>query len=73
MTVATLKLHARLYRAQAIDEALDLIVQEHEGVGFTKRREGDYYLVEATPGATPDLLAEIADAALVITVEQDHR
>jgi hypothetical protein len=76
MSAATIDLHHKLYRAKAIDEAMTLVAGSAEDVRLTKTREGDHYRVcieGIEPTEARDLLAEVADAALVITVEQDRR
>lgn len=74
MTINPIRLHRKLYRARAIDEALSLVAEATPGVRFSRSREGEHYVVRADgpPEADlSDLLAEVADAALVITVERD--
>lgn len=68
-----IRLHARLYRAKAIDGAIARVLEDHHGATLTRRREGDYHLVEAGGSdASQALLAEVADIALVATVEQER-
>ncbi len=75
MISESIKLHAKLYRAQAIDEAISMLADQAEGAELTRRREGDHHLVTITGLADGESslhhLAEIGDIALVLTVERD--
>jgi uncharacterized protein YaiL (DUF2058 family) len=74
---AEIKLHAKLYRRAAVDEAIALAA-EHGGaarLAVARGRDGEYHVVTAQlddEAAAEDLLAEIADAALGLTVESDR-
>jgi hypothetical protein len=71
----TLRLHSKLYRAHAVDRALELARDEVQAA-LSRRREGEHHVVvvDGLDDADADeLLAEIADAALMITVELDRR
>lgn len=71
-----IRLHTKIYRAGAIDEAIDLATAElEEGATLTRSRADDYYLVTLDGLPDPDaaeVLAEVGDAALLITVEKDR-
>ena len=76
MTSSEIRLHSKLYRARAIDEAIDAVLTSFsDGITARRTRDGEYYVVEASGIAGEDateLLADIADAALILTVEKDH-
>ncbi len=77
MSSGNIKLHARLYRAQAIDESMAMVAGETDGFDFSRSRVGDHYVVSIegieNPVAAGHQLAEVADIALVLTVERDRR
>ena len=68
------KLHAKLYRARAIELAMALCRSEEGLAQLSRRREGDYHLVQCEGldrTAAQQLLARLGDAALVFTVDQE--
>ena len=73
MSDRSVRLHARLYRARSVDEAIALHADDWEG-SVTRRRDGDYHVLEVSGGSAEDahrLLGEVADAALVLTAERE--
>lgn len=76
MSQRSVRLHATLYRARAIDRALELARAEAGDARLSRRKDGDHHLVTVEGLGEPDaaeLLAQVADAALVITAELDRR
>jgi hypothetical protein len=76
VSLTSIRLHAKLYRARAVDRALELARAEASDATLSRRKDGDHHLVtvdglEAHDAA--ELLAQVADAALVITAELDRR
>ena len=71
MSRPSLMLHAKLYRARCIDEA----IRECGAQGkLTRRREGAYHVVEPqslSDDEAVDLLDDVANQALFLTVEQE--
>ena len=71
-----IRLHARIYRARSVAQAVKLVAEGWDGA-LSRRREGDYHVIEAEGGKTSDdaeeALAEVANAALVLTVEAEAR
>ena len=68
-----LRLHSKLYRARAIDQSIKSTGES--AVRFTRRRQGQYHVIEARGPAAPDdgeILADIGDMALLLTVELDR-
>ena len=73
MSAAAIRLHRRLYRARAVDDAIALVAASWPGP-VTRTRDGDHHVVEADggdPAAAHVLLAEIGNGALVLTVESE--
>lgn len=77
MSSESIKLHAKLYRARAIDEAISIVSEEAEGAELTRQRVGDHHVVtiggDVGGEAGRHHLAEVGDIALVLTVDQDRR
>jgi hypothetical protein len=72
----SLRLHSKLYRARAIDRALDLARAEAVDATLSRTRDGSHQVVTVDgldDAEAVEMLAEIADAALVITAELDGR
>lgn len=71
-----LRLHAKLYRAKAIDEAIELARDSSKVARLSRKRAGDYHEITIQGVEESDqaeLLAELADAALQITVQLDRK
>lgn len=76
MTAPNLRLHAKLYRAKAIDLAIELAYETRNDITISRTRAGEHYVVtlaglEGEQAA--ELLQELADAALMATAEIDAR
>jgi hypothetical protein len=79
VTEPVVKLHAKLYRARAIEKAMALCRSEAAGepgeAQLSRHREGKYHVVQCgglEPAAAQELLARVADAALVFTVDPER-
>lgn len=76
MTSPGLRLHAKLYRAKAIDIAIELAYESHKDVMISRKKMGEYHVVDLSGlegEQAGELLRELADAALMATVEIDAR
>jgi hypothetical protein len=68
------RLHRKLYRAKAIDIAMATAMEDVESAKLNRKRDGDYSVITLTGVEGDDgreLLAEVCDLALQLTVEQD--
>ena len=76
----TIRLHSKLYRARAIDEAIKLMKTENNRFVLKRSRQEDYHCItlkldENTTDFeknASEILARLADTALIITVDQDR-
>ena len=76
MSSSSVRLHAKLYRAKAVDQAMALLGEVNANAELTRKRQGDYHVVTISgieQRSVAEILAEIADSALLITVELDRR
>lgn len=76
MSQRSIRLHATLYRARAIDQALELARTEVVEARLSRSKDGAHHLVTVDgldEHDAAELLADVADAALVITAELDRR
>jgi hypothetical protein len=72
----SIRLHAKLYRARAVDQALDRARAVASEARLSRRKDGDHHLVTVEgldESVADELLAQVADAALVVTAELDRR
>lgn len=68
MNSQSIKLHHKLYKARAIDEAIKLAKEKTPDLNIKRQREKDHYIVELSGVDKEDakeLLADIADASLL--------
>jgi hypothetical protein len=75
VTRPALNLHTKLYRAKAIDIAIEALIGDDPNITISRKRSGQYHLMELSgleAKAARETLAEIADAALIATVELDR-
>ena len=71
-----IRLHRKLYRARAVDQAIEMASTEGTDLRIERQRDGDHHVVTIEGlelDEAREALAEIADAALMITVELDRR
>ena len=76
MSSSSIRLHVKLYRARAIDAAIEELAGAQPDASFERRRNGEHHVVTVSGlegTAAAELLAEVADAALVLTAEADQR
>lgn len=68
------RLHAKLYRARAVSDAVASVAASFEGT-LSRRRAGQYHVVAAEgagDAAALSALAAVANAALVLTIEAEE-
>ena len=76
MTTSQVRLHRKLYRAGAIDDAIEAAIEIEPNTKIDRNRDGDHHVVTLSGLAREDaenLVLEIADLALRLTVEADQR
>ncbi len=76
MTPASIRLHGKLYRAKAVDEAMSIAMESIEGCSLERKRDGVYHLVSLAglePNEAADLIAEVGDLALELTLHLDKK